>query len=84
MVWTNILVEQRSYFGNWPIDEVSGFSDELSGGLITKSFKTAPLDLFEVEKTWQRIESAESLAVKPVITMHTKLKYEQEISKQGA
>ena len=74
MVWANILVEQRSYFGTWPIDEVSGFSDELRGGLITKSFKTAPLDLFGVEKTWQRIESEESLAVKPVITMYTKLK----------
>jgi hypothetical protein len=61
-------VEQRLYFGGLPLTKVSGFMDETTGKLILPSnfeIITDFLDMIEVENTWQRIPSLDSLAVKP-------------------
>ncbi len=55
--------------------QIKGFHDEIKGQIITQSFTTAGLDFVEVEQTWQRIESIESLAVQPVISIKVKNVY---------
>lgn len=60
-------VEQRSYFGRVPLDRISGFRNEISGGVITRSFQTAYLNFKELEKTFQLIDQPSKLAVRPVL-----------------
>lgn len=69
IVKSDIIVEQKLYFGNLPIEEIKGFQDEIRGGIITQSFTTAALDVVEVERTWQKIESRDSLAVNPLLIL---------------
>jgi hypothetical protein len=65
----SIWVQKKVYFGQWPLTEVKGFKDEISGSLITDSILTSFLDMREVEKTWQEIGSVDQLAVTPVLTL---------------
>jgi len=68
-VRANILVEQRFYFGQLPLVEVKGLSDEIRGGVTTTGFKTAAINFEEVQRTWQRVSSREELAVEPVMVL---------------
>jgi hypothetical protein len=70
--WVEIIgkfeIVQRLYFGGLPLTKVSGFMDETTGNLILPSnfeIITDVLDMIEIEHTWQRILSLDSLAVKP-------------------
>ena len=54
-VRANVHVSRTLYFGHLPLSEVQGFSDELDGGLITKSFTTSPLVYSDMHKEWQVI-----------------------------
>lgn len=65
-VTANIHVEKNLYFGQLPLVEIKGFEDQISGGVVTKGFETADLDVVEVKRNWQRVRSEEELAVKPV------------------
>lgn len=65
-VTANFFVISRLFFGELDIEEISGFSDEISGGIITTGFKTGILDAGIVEKEWKLINSIEDLAIKPV------------------
>jgi len=60
-------IEERSYFGRVPLDEISGFRDEVSGGVITRRFRTTYLNFKELEKSFQRLDQPSQLAVKPVL-----------------
>ena len=44
-ITVNYLVKNTLYFGELPIKEISGFSDEIKGGIITKEFTTDYLDI---------------------------------------
>ena len=68
-VTANIHVEKNLYFGQLPLVEIKGFEDQIGGGLITKGFETADLDVVEVERDWQRVKSEEELAVKPIFSL---------------
>jgi hypothetical protein len=64
----NFEVEQKLYLGGLPLAKLSGFMDESTGKLILPGnfeIVTDVLDMNEVEHTWQRISSIDSLAVKP-------------------
>ncbi len=65
-ITTNYTVKNKLYYGELPIKEISGFSDEIKGGIITKGFTTDYLDTRIVEKEWKLIEKLEDLAIKPV------------------
>lgn len=65
-ITTNYIVKNRLYFGELPIKELSGFSDEIKGGIITKEFTTDYLDTRVVEKEWKLVRNIEDLAIKPV------------------
>lgn len=68
-VWANIRVSEQLYFGHLPISEVSGFKDELSGGLITNAFTTGILDHDVVVTEWEKIDSIENLPNPPAMVL---------------
>ncbi len=62
----SILVRQNLYFGHIPIQQLSGFRDELSGAVITNAFTIGLVDPNEVEQNWTRINSKEE-APSPIL-----------------
>jgi hypothetical protein len=48
------LVAEQLYFGQMPLENVRGFSDEVSGGLVTTGFTTAIINVAETERSWPR------------------------------
>jgi Restriction endonuclease len=62
----SLRVEQQLYFGELPVERISGFKDELAGDVITKAFTTGILDLDEVLREWQPINSEADLPMPPV------------------
>ncbi len=67
-VKAEVVVSHMLFFGQLPIEEIRGFSDEINGGVFTKSFKIADFSITDVEKNWQIINSVEELAIQPTIT----------------
>lgn len=65
-ITTNYEVKNKLFFGELSIKEISGFSDEIKGGIITKEFTTDYIDPVKVEKEWQMVENVEELAIKPI------------------
>ncbi len=65
----SICVEKNLYFGQVPLIQLKGFRDEITGSLTTDSFTTDDLDIREVEKKWQKINSIDELAVTPVLVI---------------
>lgn len=85
IVKANIIVEQKLYFGALPLEKVQGLYDELDEVVITAlPFETAELDVVEVEQTWQRIESRESLATKPFFVLTARDVYGDANKQAGA
>lgn len=61
--------KRRLLFGHIPIEQARGFRDEVTGAFSTNELTTGTVDVVEVEKTWQRVEREEDLAVKPIIAL---------------
>jgi hypothetical protein len=68
----NATISERLYFGQLPIQDTRGFNDEQTGEYITNGFTTASINYEDVEKSWQRIDSLEQLAIKPVLVLGVK------------
>ncbi len=71
-VFVNASVGEKLYFGQLPLSEVKGFSDEVSGDFLTSGFTTGPMNPYKMEKDWEQIASMEQLAVKPIIVWTVK------------
>lgn len=65
----DVVVVQSLYFGQLPIEEIKGISDEINGGVFTTSFKTADISIADVAENWQKVASVDELAVEPTITL---------------
>ena len=65
----SLLVQKELYFGQFPITQLSGFKDELRGGIITNAFTVGLLSPDEVERNWKRIADVDAAPVKPVVTL---------------
>jgi len=65
----NLHVENRLYFGELPIQKLSGFQDELTGKIIARGFTTDIIDVVDVQNDWTRIDSIKELAVKPTLIL---------------
>ena len=65
----SLVVQKELYFGQFPITQLSGFRDELRGGIITNAFTVGLLSPEEVEQNWKRIDDVEEAPVKPVMTL---------------
>jgi hypothetical protein len=77
-VTANVRVVEKLFFGQFPIESTRGFTDESDGGFHTTSFTTASINISETEKQWERIDSIEQLAVKPVLVLHFKSMWSPE------
>jgi hypothetical protein len=64
-----VNVERCLYFGQLRLAEMRGFEDQIKGGILTQRFRTADIDVVEVQKEWRRIESEEDLAVRPFFSL---------------
>ena len=65
----SLLVQKELYFGQFPITQLSGFKDELRGGIVTNAFTVGLLSPDEVERNWKRIADVDAAPVKPVVTL---------------
>ena len=65
----SLLVQKELYFGQFPITQLSGFKDELRGGIITNAFTVGLLSPEEVERNWKRIADVDEAPIKPVVTL---------------
>ena len=78
-VHAKVLVERKLYFGHLPVVEFKGFSDEISGGVITTGFTTGNISVEEVEQNWRHIESEDELAVEPTVTFTARVTLERPL-----
>ena len=65
----SLHVMKDLYFGQFPITQLSGFKDELRGGIITNAFTIGLLAPTEVEENWRKIATIDEAPIKPVITL---------------
>ena len=54
------IVEQQRYFGQLPIEQLSGFEDQHTGMVITNAFSTGMLDWESVRSNWQLLGDEEA------------------------
>jgi hypothetical protein len=52
-----------------PITRISGFKDEIRGGVITNAFEVGILSPDEVSEKWEKIESRKNAPLSPVISL---------------
>lgn len=52
----HVVVERTSYLGRIPIEKISGFFDEKTGGVITNAFSFRLIAPEDVVRTWIKIE----------------------------
>lgn len=55
-LYLNLYVEQELYYGDLPLDKVSGFLDEHTGNVIANAFSTGHLDWENVRSNWHRLK----------------------------
>lgn len=67
-ITANFEVEHSLFFRQLPLEKVSGFTDESDGTVSTKGFTNEAIDLYEIERNWQQLESEDELAITPVMT----------------
>lgn len=76
----NAVVREMIYFGYLPIVEMRGLKSELKDVThAAKGFTTGPVNPEKISRDWQKIESIEQLAVRPVMKFTVKsasLRYE--------
>ena len=68
-MYLSLYVERQLYFGQFPIPKISGFKDEISGGIITNAFTVGILSPEEVQRDWQKIDTEEEAPIEPVISL---------------
>ncbi|RVU36189.1 restriction endonuclease [Hwanghaeella grinnelliae] len=56
-----LKVHRQLFLGALPISQISGFRDEIAGGVITNAFEVGLVDPNEVLETWEKIESLDGL-----------------------
>lgn len=65
----NLLIEQEFRFGQLPISDVSGFRDEIGGGVITRGFTTGNFNPIVARETWLKIETREAAPYPPMMSV---------------
>ena len=68
-LFAHLLIEQRFFYGQLPVPQISGFKDEMSGHVITNAFSIGLLDPNSIEREWQQIATEADAPVTPVIAL---------------
>jgi hypothetical protein len=67
-VHVTLHVEKRYYTSEVPLKEIRGLKNEITGRQsIVKNLVAQTIEFAEIEKSWERIEKLEQLAVQPLL-----------------
>ena len=75
----SLWIERQLFFGHLPIERLSGFKDELSGGIITDAFTTGIFDPEEVTTTWQSIASEAEAVTRPLLKLTGRVAWSNDV-----
>jgi hypothetical protein len=73
----SFMVKQTLYYGHIPIEQLSGFKDELSGSIITNAFTIGMIDPNVVENSWTPLKSADELPTPVLLRLTGLIGYER-------
>jgi hypothetical protein len=82
-VEANIEVEDELYFGYVPLDQIRGFQNVTTGGIMTRRFKTQWISTEEIRSSWRRLDDKEALAVKAVLEVDSTLLFPLDDNGEG-
>ena len=68
-LFAGINVTRELFFGQFPITQISGFKDEIKGGIITNAFEVGILSPDEIEANWQLIDKEADAPIHPVLSL---------------
>lgn len=68
-LYAGIMVSRELFYGLFPITRMSGFRDEIRGGVITNAFEVGILSPDEIEREWRRIEHESEAPLRPVMSL---------------
>lgn len=74
----NLHVKQELYFGQMPITKISGFKDEIAGGVITNAFEVGFVSPEEVTDTWKKIEKIEDCDLPPAFVIRGLIGWDED------
>lgn len=72
-----VSVEEDLHFGQIPLVELRGFRNEVTGATFSRGFTTGDFDFNKIGREWQKIESVDQLAVKPLIELAVSSTYQR-------
>lgn len=64
-----LWVEEHSFFGNIPLSKISGFKDEIAGGVVTRGFTTETLNFEELKTRFRKLKENDRLSVRPLLEL---------------
>ncbi len=65
----NLHVSQQLFFGHFPITNISGFTNEVAGGVITNAFTMGILDPDTIANSWQPLENEQDAPMQPGVVL---------------
>jgi hypothetical protein len=68
-LYASLRVARQLFFGQFPIERISGFKDHRTGQIITNAFTVGLLSPDEVERTWQKLDKESDAPVRPALFM---------------
>ncbi len=75
-LYAGLKVSRELFYGLFPITRISGFKDEIRGGVITNAFEVGLLSPEEIERDWHRIEHEADAPLNPVISLIGRVAWE--------
>ncbi|WP_238909499.1 restriction endonuclease [Achromobacter ruhlandii] len=64
-----LWIRERVYYGQLPIDHVSGFMDDQTGKVITNAFTTGLLDIVKLQNQWKLLQPGEEPELPPFLRL---------------
>lgn len=80
----NLHVERKLFYGQMPITRISGFRDEIDGGVITNAFEVGLVSPEEVFNTWAEIDSEDDCELKPVLKVQGLIGWDEKHPDQNS
>ncbi|WP_292235178.1 restriction endonuclease [Mesorhizobium sp.] len=68
-IYAHTIVTRQLYFGQYPIKKISGFKDEIAGGVIANAFTVGLLDPEHVEHQWKKLDDESEAPIVPVLKL---------------
>lgn len=80
----SLTVKRELFFGQMPITRISGFKDEITGGVITNAFEIGMVDPVEVFDTWEKVSGVGECGLPPVFTVQGLIGWDEEFPEENS